>query len=175
MAGDIFSGQVKRNELVIRVQPGEALYVKFMTKDPGMTFRLEETELDLTYTNRYKVRPIACGDFSKFSQFFFFPTRFQDAVLPDAYERLIMDVFSGSQMHFVRSDELREAWRLFTPLLHRIEREKIAPLPYVYGSRGPAQADDFCAANDFKFYGTYRWPGVDRLASETSSKANGKH
>ncbi len=53
--GDIFQGQCKRNELVIRVQPGEALYVKFMTKEPGMTFRLAETELDLTYTNRYKV------------------------------------------------------------------------------------------------------------------------
>src|SRR5690606_5377666 len=40
----------------IRVQPGEAVYVKFMTKEPGMTFRLAETELDLTYTSRYKVR-----------------------------------------------------------------------------------------------------------------------
>ena len=57
VAGDIFAGQCQRNELVIRVQPGEAVYVKFMTKEPGMTFRLEETELDLTYTNRYKVQP----------------------------------------------------------------------------------------------------------------------
>lgn len=27
---------------------------------------------------------------------------FQDVKLPDAYERLILDVFCGSQMHFVR-------------------------------------------------------------------------
>lgn len=54
--GDIFGGQAKRNELVIRVQPGEAVYVKLMTKTPGINFHLEETELDLTYTNRYKVR-----------------------------------------------------------------------------------------------------------------------
>lgn len=53
--GDIFGGQAKRNELVIRVQPGEAVYVKLMTKTPGINFQLEETELDLTYTNRYKV------------------------------------------------------------------------------------------------------------------------
>lgn len=53
--------------------------------------------------------------------------------LPDAYERLILDVFCGSQMHFVRSDELREAWRIFTPLLHKIEREKPQPIPYTYG------------------------------------------
>lgn len=31
------------------------------------------------------------------------------------------------------SDELREAWRIFTPLLHHIEREKARPIPYVYG------------------------------------------
>ena len=53
--GDIFDGKVKRNELVIRVQPGEALYIKMMTKSPGITFDMEETELDLTYGSRYKV------------------------------------------------------------------------------------------------------------------------
>lgn len=53
--GDIFGGRSKRNEMVIRVQPGEALYVKMMTKSPGITFDMEETELDLTYNQRYKV------------------------------------------------------------------------------------------------------------------------
>lgn len=53
--GDIFDGQLKRNELVIRVQPGEAVYLKMMTKQPGMSFQLEETELDLTYNKRYRV------------------------------------------------------------------------------------------------------------------------
>lgn len=52
--GDIFDGKAKRNELVIRVQPGEALYIKMMTKSPGITFDMEETELDLTYGSRYK-------------------------------------------------------------------------------------------------------------------------
>lgn len=53
--GDIFVGQSHRNEMVIRVQPGEAVYIKIMTKEPGMTFKLQETELDLTYKCRYKV------------------------------------------------------------------------------------------------------------------------
>lgn len=53
--------------------------------------------------------------------------------MPDAYERLILDVFYGSQIHFVRTDELAEAWRIFTPVLHRIEREKPKPIPYIYG------------------------------------------
>lgn len=132
--GDIFGGKSKRNELVIRVQPGEALYVKMMTKTPGITFDMEETELDLTYQHRYK-----------------------EIVLPDAYERLILDVFCGSQMHFVRSDELLEAWRIFTPLLHQIEGEKIDPIKYVYGSRGPKEADTKCDESNFKYYGTYKW------------------
>lgn len=61
--GDIFEGKPKRNELVIRVQPGEALYVKMMTKSPGITFDMEETELDLTYGCRYKVISIFLKNF----------------------------------------------------------------------------------------------------------------
>lgn len=54
--------------------------------------------------------------------------------MPDAYERLILDVFVGSQMHFVRTDELREAWRIFTQLLHTIESPGgPVPIPYIYG------------------------------------------
>ena len=58
---------------------------------------------------------------------------FKGVHMPDAYERLILDVFLGSQLNFVRSDELREAWRIFTPLLNKIESLKIKPIPYVYG------------------------------------------
>ena len=52
--GDIFHGKTTRNELVIRVQPNEAMYVKMMTKQPGMAFDPVESELDLTYKTRYK-------------------------------------------------------------------------------------------------------------------------
>jgi len=132
--GDIFQGEAVRNELVLRVQPGEAIYCKVMTKTPGMSFNLEETELDLTYNSRYK-----------------------NARLPDAYERLILDCFVGSQMHFVRTDELKEAWRIFTPLLHHIEQERPKPIPYVYGSRGPKEADELLAKNNFVYTGRYNW------------------
>lgn len=45
---------------------------------------------------------------------------------------MILDVFCGSQMHFVRADELSEAWRIFTPLLHEIESTLPDPIPYKY-------------------------------------------
>lgn len=80
-------------------------------------------------------------------------------------------------MHFVRNDELHEAWRIFTPLLHQIEKEKIRPIPYKYvsyipnvcktyyclfknfryGSRGPKEADDMAKKNNFVYYGSYKW------------------
>ena len=61
--GDIFEGKSCRNELVIRVQPNEAMYVKTMTKQPGMSFEPLESEMDLTYKNRYGVCllfPVTC-------------------------------------------------------------------------------------------------------------------
>ncbi|XP_045518478.1 glucose-6-phosphate 1-dehydrogenase [Pieris brassicae] len=132
--GDIFEGHTKRNELVVRVQPGEALYLKLMCKSPGMKFDLMETELDLTYSMRYK-----------------------ETDVPDAYERLILDVFTGSQMHFVRNDELKEAWRIFTPVLKQLEEQQVKPIPYLYGSRGPPEADSKLAEYDFKYSGSYKW------------------
>lgn len=132
--GDIFEGQTKRNELVIRVQPGEALYLKLMSKSPGMKFDLMETELDLTYSMRYK-----------------------ETDVPDAYERLILDVFTGTQMHFVRNDELKEAWRIFTPVLKQLEEQKVKPVPYQYGTRGPPEADAKLAEYNFKYSGSYKW------------------
>lgn len=65
VAGDIFAGQAKRNELVMRVQPGEAVYIKMNSKAPGMRFDLEETELDLTYGNRYHVRKLHQATYSE--------------------------------------------------------------------------------------------------------------
>jgi glucose-6-phosphate 1-dehydrogenase len=102
VAGDLFDGKSVRNELVIRVQPNEAVYAKLMTKKPGTAIDPVETELDLTYKARY-----------------------QDVEMPDAYVRLLWDVFYGSQLNFVRSDELAEAWRIFTPILHQSVTEKI--------------------------------------------------
>jgi glucose-6-phosphate 1-dehydrogenase len=61
VSGDIYSdGLCKRNELVIRVQPDEAVYARIMTKRPGMAFDVEETELDLTYNERAKWKVCAC-------------------------------------------------------------------------------------------------------------------
>ncbi|KXJ04243.1 Glucose-6-phosphate 1-dehydrogenase, partial [Exaiptasia diaphana] len=54
-------------------------------------------------------------------------------------------------------DELEEAWRVFTPLLHQIEKEKIKPIPYKFGSRGPSESDDLVKSMGFIYSDTYQW------------------
>ncbi|XP_011097324.1 glucose-6-phosphate 1-dehydrogenase, cytoplasmic isoform [Sesamum indicum] len=117
--GDIFKCQKQgRNEFVIRLQPSEAIYMKLTVKQPGLEMSTAQSELDLSYRQRY-----------------------QGVVIPEAYERLILDTIKGDQQHFVRRDELKAAWEIFTPLLHRIDNGELKSLPYKPGSRGPAEAD----------------------------------
>jgi glucose-6-phosphate 1-dehydrogenase len=124
-----------RNELVIRVQPNEAVYMKFINKKPGLGMETTISELDLSYNTRYS-----------------------DAYIPDAYEALILDVLKGNGSNFVRVDELECAWKIFTPVLHQIEREKIQPEKYPYGSRGPANSSEFVRKYGFVRHATeYVW------------------
>jgi glucose-6-phosphate 1-dehydrogenase len=59
----------------------------------------------------------------------------------------------------VRSDELLNSWKIFDPLLVTLEQtEKRMPVPYAYGSRGPAAADKLMEqAGGFKFETGYVW------------------
>ncbi|KAL8136579.1 hypothetical protein V2J09_002580 [Rumex salicifolius] len=112
--GDIFKCKNHaRNEFVIRLQPSEAMYMKLIVKQPGLEMSTVQSELDLSYKQRY-----------------------QDVTIPEAYERI-----RGDQQHFVRRDELKAAWEIFTPLLHRIDKGQMKPAPYKPGSRGPEAAD----------------------------------
>lgn len=76
---------------------------------------------------------------------------------PDAYTRLILDILRGQQSTFVRNDELRASWRIWTPLLHAIDQGQVQPVPYRYGSRGPPEADDLARTAGFVYHGKYRW------------------
>ncbi|KAL7059982.1 hypothetical protein AAHC03_010154 [Spirometra sp. Aus1] len=89
--------------------------------------------------------------------------------LPDAYERLLIDVFAGTQTNFVRVDELHEAWRIFTPALKELEEKRVKPLPYKYGCRnGPDEADALMKRVGFLYSGTYTWPNATANAKDTA-------
>jgi len=128
----LFDDSLLRNELVMRVQPDEAVYTKFNSKVPGLSANIVQAELDLTYKQRF------------------------DARLPDAYERLIYDVIRGDHNLFVRVDELDAAWKVFTPLLHELEEKKIKPEIYPFGSRGPPSSDQLVARYGY-IRTNYQW------------------
>jgi glucose-6-phosphate 1-dehydrogenase len=51
-----------------------------------------------------------------------------------AYDKLVLDIVAGDHTHFVRADELKLAWQLFTPVLEHIEHKRIRPLIYRFGA-----------------------------------------
>ncbi|MGE3314243.1 MAG: glucose-6-phosphate dehydrogenase [Planctomycetaceae bacterium] len=105
------------NTLVFRIQPHEAISLSFCTKRPGMNYQIHPVTMDFAYE-----------------------TAFQSE-LPEAYERLLLDVLRGDSTLFTRSDELEAAWQFVTPVLEYWEKEKVVPEPYPAGTWGPAAAD----------------------------------
>jgi len=121
----MFDEKCPRNELVMRMQPNEAIYFKTNVKSPGFSGAPIQSELEVNYNTR------------------FFSNSGKSDSNPDAYTRLILDVLRGRSAAFVREDELRRSWEIFTPLLHKIEKENTKPIKYKRGSRGPPEADIF--------------------------------
>lgn len=104
---------MQANELVIRIQPDEAISFEIMNKAPGLDLELIRTGLNLRYESTF------------------------NALIPDAYECLLLDVIQGDRNLFIRSDELAAAWDVFTPALHQLESGHVVPERYPYGSSGP--------------------------------------
>ena len=111
-------GGSRPNALVIRLQPNEGIDLSVTIKDPGPGgMRLTSVPLDMTFAD-------ALGE--------------ED--MPDAYERLIMDVIRGNQTLFMRGDEVEAAWAWTDPIIERWEKAGDRPHPYAQGSSGPEEA-----------------------------------
>ncbi len=109
-----------RNILTIRLQPNEGIDLDVTIKEPGPGgMRLVDVPLDMTFTE-------ALGP---------------DAEdVPDAYERLIMDVIRGNQTLFMRGDEVEAAWGWTDPIIASWEDAGLTPVLYDSGSAGPEEA-----------------------------------
>ncbi|MGR3505599.1 MAG: glucose-6-phosphate dehydrogenase [Paracoccaceae bacterium] len=109
-----------RNILTIRLQPNEGINLDVTIKEPGPGgMRLIDVPLDMTFTE-------ALGP---------------DAEdVPDAYERLIMDVIRGNQTLFMRGDEVEAAWAWTDPIIAAWDADEAEPVPYDSGSAGPEEA-----------------------------------
>jgi glucose-6-phosphate 1-dehydrogenase len=118
----IRSCPIRSNVLVITLQPDEGFDLSFEVKTPGEPISMATQHLDFRYSEAF-------------------------AAVPEAYETLLLDVMTGDPTLFVRSDEVEESWRLFSPLAR-------TPLPlfdYPTGSWGPPEADALLARDQRKW------------------------
>ncbi|WP_444666388.1 glucose-6-phosphate dehydrogenase [Cereibacter changlensis] len=110
----------RENVLVIRLQPNEGMNLMVMIKEPGPGgMRLTQVPLDMSFAE-------ALGE--------------EGEDIPDAYERLIMDVIRGNQTLFMRGDEVEAAWAWADPIIEGWERRGDRPRGYEPGTSGPEDA-----------------------------------
>ena len=106
-----------RNVLSIRLQPNEGMTLDVTIKEPGPGgMRLVDVPLDMSFAE-------ALGP--------------EAEEVPDAYERLIMDVIRGNQTLFMRGDEVEAAWAWTDPIIAGWQARGEVPKPYDAGSVGP--------------------------------------
>ncbi|MFQ5614215.1 MAG: glucose-6-phosphate dehydrogenase [Anaerolineae bacterium] len=111
------------NVLAICIQPDEGIHLKFETKVPDSAQATRSVDMEFHYRSS-----------------------FDDLVLPDAYERLLLDALKGDAALFARSDEIEMAWQLIDPVIRGWESPETPPLAvYEPGSWGPVEADEFLA------------------------------
>ena len=99
---------IKPNTLIFRIQPDEGIFLKVGTKRPGMRFVVEDVKMDFSYSGTW------------------------DKALPEAYERLLLDILHGDSTLFTRSDEAEAEWRVVQPVLDNLDKLK----PHIYPPNG---------------------------------------
>lgn len=107
-------GKIPGNALIIRLQPEEGIELVQMTKLPGPGgYRYKPISLKLDYMDSFHER------------------------LPDAYERLIIDILRGQQTLFMRQDELEAAWAWIESIKNAWNKINFKNILYEAGSWGP--------------------------------------
>jgi glucose-6-phosphate 1-dehydrogenase len=86
------SGSIEKNQLIIRVAPNDGISFQINTKVPGLQMDVVPTIMDYCHSCN------AVGN------------------LPEAYERLILDMLEGNSIQFARWDEIETSWKFIDQL-----------------------------------------------------------
>ena len=122
------SGRLVPNRLILRLQPDEGVKLQMMAKHPGPGMKLRPVHLNLDFAETFRGR------------------------LPDAYERLLIDVIRGRPTLFMRRDELEAAWQWVEPILNGWRESGERPKNYISGTWGPAAAIALIERDGFTWY-----------------------
>jgi glucose-6-phosphate 1-dehydrogenase len=105
------------NILSLCIQPDEGIHLMFEAKVPDSDQDMRSVDMEFKYRDSFSV------------------------VLPDAYERLLMEALCGDASLFTRSDGIEAAWKLVDSIATGWETRNIPDLSlYRRGSWGPAEA-----------------------------------
>ena len=119
---------VEPNVLTLRIQPDEGLSMSIATKLPGAKVRIRPVNMDFRYHTTFEKQ------------------------LPEAYERLLLDVLAGDPTLFMRRDEVEASWTWIVNIQEFWEREGARSLPeYAAGTWGPVEADKLINTDDRKW------------------------
>jgi glucose-6-phosphate 1-dehydrogenase len=111
------ASELDPDALVLRIQPDEGITLRFGAKVPGHSFRVRTASMQFSYGESFPEES------------------------PEAYERLLLDSLVGDPTLFIRSDEVRQCWRIIDPVIgHWATDPKRIPT-YEAGSWGPHEAD----------------------------------
>ena len=121
LAHNIFASHENApNRLVIRLQPNEGIEMHMLSKQHGIEAgtALTPQTLDLNFLSASGIDRI-----------------------PDAYERLFLDVFRADQSLFVGREEVEQSWLWCDRLISAWKHNRLKVKPYAAGTKGPAQSD----------------------------------
>jgi glucose-6-phosphate 1-dehydrogenase len=105
------------NRLVVQVQPAEGIQLHIQTKVPDAGMKIRQTDLDFNYRCEFR------------------------GVMPEAYERLLLDALEGDASLFARADEVEAAWTICDPILQAWQSSDQPPLHiYEPGDWGPVES-----------------------------------
>ena len=153
----LFGTTLPGNELVMRIQPNEACYLTTYSREPGLEEVIKPTSMEMSWATQFpgernnkhatvetsqSLIPI---DFAKIGSGRTSGKRNQTidvsfrtgAYVGDAYEKMLLSAAKGDGRLFVGEQELVQAWRIFTPLLHEIDAARPLPTPYHFNSAAP--------------------------------------
>lgn len=116
----VFSQNAPENKLIIRIQPDEAISMRFGLKKPGAGFEAKEVSMDFRYAD------------------------LAGAQVLTAYERLLLDAMKGDATLFARTDAVHAAWKFVQPILdYKANGGRVHD--YEAGTWGPVAADKLIA------------------------------
>ncbi len=124
------NAKITKNSLTICIQPHEGIRFSFQAKEPDTTAEMRTVNMTFRYAQAFG------------------PT-----AIPEAYERLLLDILKGDAALFTRGDSIELAWQLIDPILEAWNADGAAPLAYFYetGSWGPVEADRLLAKDNARW------------------------